>query len=89
MDTELPVDFRIANRTYCISVRYDWLSSPWREQLSAFLTKQGANKVKRTGSGKEQYLYVSWLDENKSEGEICGIMRAAIDQFINTNRGRL
>lgn len=85
MATELPIDFELVKRTYRISVKYNWLSSPFREKLSKFLLDHGAHKVKRTGSGSNQHLYVSWNNEGdneRSEQEIKSLMEAAISMFI-------
>ena len=76
------VEFQLVKRTYSINVSHDWLSTANRDKLGKFLLAHGAHNVKRTGSSKNQFLYVSWLDDPRDNNELSALIQAAISMFV-------
>ncbi len=76
------VEFQLVKRTYSISVPHDWISSDNRNKLCKFLLAHGAHSVKRTGSSKDQAMFVGFLDDQRDNDELSAVIQAAINMFV-------
>lgn len=71
----------LIKRTFEIKVPDSFLKSIYRDKLTDLLYHNGAYKVKRVGNSGHQKLYVSFMDDDRSDIILAEVVREAIKDY--------
>lgn len=74
-----PPEIALLKRIFSIDVDHFWLGSSSKEKLMKFLMANGAKEVRRVGSSKHQQIYVSWVNDNRTNEELTALIQAAVE----------